>query len=91
MPINCSTTKTELQTAAALQFRYLRTQWTVLTELAVINPSFCGTVLNSVGSSFTTAYQCVFATSDVGSCHYQHDSTAGDNVGIQFVPWPRCW
>ena len=77
-----STTKTKLQTAAALQFQYLRTGRAVFTKLAVINPSFCSTVLNSVDLSFTA--------SDVGSCHYQHDNTAGDSFGIHFVPWTRC-
>ena len=79
------------QTAATLRFQYFRTEWAVFTELAVVNPSFCGTVLNSVDSSFTTADQCAFTASDFGSCHYQHDNTAGDSFGIHFVPWPCCW
>ena len=86
-----STRKTELQTAAALQFLYLRTELIVFTKLAVINTSFCGTVLNSVDSSFMTADQCVFAPPDVGSCHYLHDNIAGASYRIQFVPWPCCW
>jgi len=72
-----STTKTELQTAAALQFHYLRTELIVFTKLAVINPGFCGSVLNSVDSSFSAADLFVF--------------TAGDSFGIVFVLQPSCW
>jgi len=86
-----STTKTKLQTTAVLQFQYLRTGQAVFTKLAVINPSFCITVMNSVDLFFTAAEQCVFTASDVGSCYYQHDNIAGDSFGIHFVPWPRCW
>jgi hypothetical protein len=42
------TTEAEIQTEAARQFQYLRTERAVFTQLTIINQNFCSTILSSV-------------------------------------------
>jgi hypothetical protein len=41
-------TEAEFQIEAAMEFQYLKTKWAVFTQLTIINPNFCNTILSGV-------------------------------------------